>query len=46
VRVSDFLEVKRWALSYGAACEVLEPAELRAEVEEELRRALVLYPCD
>jgi predicted DNA-binding transcriptional regulator YafY len=46
VRVSDFLEVKRWVLSYGAACEVLEPAELRAEVEEEVRRTLRLYGGD
>lgn len=38
LRVSHFLEVKRWAISYGAACEVLEPAELREEVAEEIRR--------
>jgi hypothetical protein len=36
--VTHLLEVKRWVLSYGAACEVLEPPELRAEIEEEIRR--------
>jgi predicted DNA-binding transcriptional regulator YafY len=42
-RVSHLLEVKRWVLSYGAGCAVLEPEELRGEVEEELRRTLELY---
>jgi proteasome accessory factor B len=43
LRVTHFLEVKRWLLSYGAACEVLEPAELRDEVREELQRASKPY---
>jgi predicted DNA-binding transcriptional regulator YafY len=38
------LEVKRWILSYGSACEVLEPDELRVEVQEELDRAARFYP--
>jgi predicted DNA-binding transcriptional regulator YafY len=41
--VGHLLEVKRWVLSYGSACEVLEPAELREEVRAEMRHALVLY---
>jgi predicted DNA-binding transcriptional regulator YafY len=43
VRLSHLAEVKRWALSHGSACEVLEPAELREEVQEELRRAIRKY---
>lgn len=38
LKVTHLLEVKRWALSWGAECEVLEPEELRAEMREELRR--------
>lgn len=41
--VSHLLEVKRWALSFGADCEVLAPMELRNLVEEEHRRALKSY---
>jgi predicted DNA-binding transcriptional regulator YafY len=43
LRVNHFLEVKRWALSYGAACEVLEPAELREEIQQEVLRTLQQY---
>src|SRR5262249_23713860 len=46
VRVSDFREVKRWVLSYGAGCEVVDPVERRAEVAEEVERTLLLYPGD
>jgi predicted DNA-binding transcriptional regulator YafY len=42
-RLTHLGEVKRWALSYGSACEVLEPAELRQQVVEELRRMLAGY---
>lgn len=41
--LTHLLEVKRWVLSYGAACEVLEPADLRAEVQVELRETLKRY---
>lgn len=41
--VNHLHEVKRWVLSYGAACEVLEPPELRVMVAEELQRALGQY---
>jgi predicted DNA-binding transcriptional regulator YafY len=43
VRVSQLLEIKRWVLSYGAGCEVLEPEELRQEVRTELQRTLRQY---
>lgn len=43
LRLNHFLEVKRWALSYGAACEVLEPGELRDEVRKELCQCLESY---
>jgi predicted DNA-binding transcriptional regulator YafY len=37
--LDHFLEVKRWVLAYGPDCEVLEPAELRDQVCQELRKA-------
>jgi predicted DNA-binding transcriptional regulator YafY len=43
LRVNHFLEVKRWAMSYGPACEVLEPAELREEVRQDLLLTLNRY---
>jgi predicted DNA-binding transcriptional regulator YafY len=42
-RLTHLAEVRRWVLSYGAACEVLEPSELRQQVVEELRRMLGEY---
>ena len=41
--VSHLLEVRRWILGYGPECEVLEPAELREQVREGLRKSLDLY---
>jgi predicted DNA-binding transcriptional regulator YafY len=41
--VSGLLEVRGWILGWGAAAEVLEPAELRAYVSEELVRAAAAY---
>lgn len=35
--VTHLLEVKRWALSFGSECEVLEPRTLRQEIEQEIR---------
>jgi predicted DNA-binding transcriptional regulator YafY len=46
LQLNHTLEVKRWVLSYGAGCEVLEPAELRREVQEELRRTISQYDPD
>ena len=43
LRLTHLAEVKRWALSYGSACEVLEPAELREMIREELLAAQGLY---
>ena len=42
-RLSHLEEVKRWVMSYGAKCRVLEPAELRGMVREELERTLKAY---
>jgi predicted DNA-binding transcriptional regulator YafY len=41
--VSHLLEVKRWVLSYGFDCEVLEPPQLRSEVAGDLLRAARRY---
>ncbi|HVS36592.1 MAG TPA: WYL domain-containing transcriptional regulator [Gemmataceae bacterium] len=43
LRLTHLQEVKRWALSYGAACEVLEPADLRRATKEEMEKALSGY---
>jgi predicted DNA-binding transcriptional regulator YafY len=41
--VSGTVEVKSWLLSFGDKAEVVEPAELRADVGAELRRAAARY---
>jgi predicted DNA-binding transcriptional regulator YafY len=41
--VNHLLEVKRWVLSHGSACEVLEPAELRELISNELVEAASQY---
>lgn len=43
LELSDTTELKSWVLSFGSHAEVLEPEELRREVEEELRAALGRY---
>jgi predicted DNA-binding transcriptional regulator YafY len=43
LRVNHLLEVRRWVLSYGPDCEVLEPDQLRVEVIDELKRTLAVY---
>ncbi len=40
----SMLEVRRWILSWGSECEVLEPAELRADIHREA--AAILTPPD
>ena len=41
--LSDYEEIKRWILSFGQHAEVLEPAELRGEIFEELSVLLAVY---
>jgi len=43
VRVAEPVEMKPWIRGWGPDCEVLEPAWLREEVAEELRRAAERY---
>ncbi len=43
LRVAHTLEMKPWIRSWGPDCEVLEPAALRQEVAEEMRRAAEGY---
>ncbi len=40
LRAGGFYEIRSWVLSFGAAAEVLEPAELREAVLEEMGTAL------
>lgn len=42
-RLSGTIEIKSWALSFGSRAEVMEPAELRAEVAAELKKLVELY---
>jgi predicted DNA-binding transcriptional regulator YafY len=43
LRVNHLLEVKRWVMSFGPDCEVLEPEQLRSEVAAELLQAVRQY---
>lgn len=40
MHVASLIEVKKWALSFGSDCEVLAPAELRSQIQEEARKML------
>jgi predicted DNA-binding transcriptional regulator YafY len=42
-RVAGLDEVKRWILSFGPECQVLEPEKLRKLVQQELHRNLAQY---
>jgi predicted DNA-binding transcriptional regulator YafY len=42
MHVSSLIEVKRWALSWGADCEVVEPEELRELIKSEILEMLRL----
>jgi len=42
-RVAGFNEVRSWILGWGPNAEVLEPAELRAEVADQLEQAAAHY---
>jgi len=41
--IGDTLEIEPWIRSWGADCEVLEPASLRASMVDHLQRATKLY---
>jgi predicted DNA-binding transcriptional regulator YafY len=41
--VSDFREIKREILKYGASVEVVSPAELRDEVKKEIEKMMGVY---
>ncbi len=43
MEVGGTAELRSWVLSFGSGAEVLEPAELRAEVERELAASLARY---
>lgn len=43
LQVADVTDLKPWIRGWGAACEVLEPADLRAEMTGEARRLAALY---
>ena len=43
METSGWLDVKRWALSYGMHAEVLKPQEMRKEIADELTRSLGRY---
>lgn len=43
MRVAGTEEVRRWLLSYGAEAEVLEPASLRSEIAETLKKVRRIY---
>jgi predicted DNA-binding transcriptional regulator YafY len=42
-RVAGLAEIKRWVLSFGPVCQVLEPEELREMVRKDLSRNLARY---
>ncbi|MGO8998976.1 MAG: helix-turn-helix transcriptional regulator, partial [Polyangiaceae bacterium] len=44
--VSDTLDLRGWLASYGPHVEVLEPAELRAQVGQQARETAALYSID
>jgi proteasome accessory factor B len=43
LQVNHLAEVKRWALSFGSDCEVLEPMALKEEIHQELKAMLGVY---
>lgn len=36
-------EIKRWIMSYGSHCKILEPESLKKEIEEEIKKLYELY---
>ena len=43
-RVAGLDEIKRWVLSFGQECEVLEPEKLKDMVRKALFSTLAIYP--
>lgn len=43
METSEWWDVKKWALAFGADAEVLEPVETREEIRMEHKRALAGY---
>jgi predicted DNA-binding transcriptional regulator YafY len=43
LKLTSLIEVKRWAMSCGAGCKVLEPEELRQDVVREMKDTLRFY---
>jgi CRISPR-associated endonuclease/helicase Cas3 len=41
--IGDTLEIEPWIRGWGADCEVLEPAELRASMIEHVQRSIKVY---
>jgi hypothetical protein len=41
--LTSLIELKRWAMSWGADCEVLEPEDLRQDIVQELTTTLHSY---
>jgi len=42
-QVAGLDEIKRWILSFGPECQVLEPEKLRKLVQQDLQRNLAQY---
>ena len=43
LRVASTLEIKHWVHGWGAACEVIRPASLRRDIDEDARAMVQLY---
>jgi predicted DNA-binding transcriptional regulator YafY len=42
-RVAGLDEIRRWILSFGPECQVLEPERLRRLIQQDLQRNLAQY---
>ena len=46
LRVGSIVEIRHWVLGWGGECEVLRPAELRRDIETEIRTMARTYGMD
>jgi hypothetical protein len=46
LRVGSILEIRNWVLGWGGACEVIRPADLRRDIQEEIRVMARTYEMD